>query len=433
MTVSDMVYPLSWFIGLLFLEAFFSGSEIALVAADRKKLQQMASDGHKGATAALKLLGRPTWLFSTTLLGTNLAVATNTVLTTAWMVEQWRYGSEWLAVLLMPLFVLIFGEIIPKTIFQQKAQQLAPKAAYGITAASYILYPLVWIFARFSHLLTNISERREQPFVTREELKLTLRMDEDEIELDKAEKRLIRKMFSFMETDVSRVMIPLVKVSALPDGAPVADAVRKFRETGYGRLPVYHKRIDNMVGILNAFDLIGVADESLPVSSFMYKPYYVPETKPVDELLLDLQKEGKTIAIVVNEYGGTIGMVTVEDILEEVMGEIADEFDKEAAPFTRLGPNHYLIKGRMEVSQANEQLHLGIPEGDYETIAGFILKELGFIPKQGHIFSYRHLQFIIRKAEARAIEETEVIVKQKGQKDDKQTATSRGVSAPGAD
>jgi CBS domain containing-hemolysin-like protein len=165
----------------------------------------------------------------------------------------------------------------------------------------------------------------------------------------------------------------------------------------------------------------------------MYKPYYVPETKPVDELLLDLQKEGKTIAIVVDEYGGTIGMVTVEDILEEVMGEIADEFDKEAAPFTRLGPNHYLIKGRMEVSQANEQLHLEIPEGDYETIAGFILKELGLIPKQGHIFSYRHLQFIIRKAEARAIEEVEVIVKRKGQEDDKQTATSRGVSAPGAD
>jgi CBS domain containing-hemolysin-like protein len=360
-------------------------------------------------------------------------MAANTVLTTAWMVEQWRYGSEWLAVLLMPPFILIFGEIIPKTIFQQKAQHLAPKAAYGITAASYILYPLVWIFARFSHLLTNISERREQPFVTREELKLTLRMDEDELELDRAERQLIRRMFSFMETDVSRVMIPLVKVSALPDGAPVADAVLKFRETGYGRLPVYRRRIDNIVGILNAFDLIGVADEGLPVSRFMYKPYYVPETKPVDELLLDLQKEGKTIAIVVDEYGGTIGMVTVEDILEEVMGEIADEFDKEAAPFTRLGPNHYLIKGRMEVSQANEQLHLEIPEGDYETIAGFILKELGLIPKQGHIFSYRHLQFIIRKAEARAIEEVEVIVKRKGQEDDKQTATSRGVSAPGAD
>ncbi len=433
MAVSDIVYPLSWFIGLLLLEAFFSGSEIALVAADRKKMQQMASDGHKGAAAALKLLGRPTWLFSAIPLGTSLAIAANTVLTTAWIMEQWKYGGEWLSVFFMPPFILVFGEIIPKTVFQQKAQQLAPKVAYGIIIISYIFYPLVWLFARFSHLLTNISERKEQPFVTREELKLTLRMDEDELELDKAERRLIRRMFSFMETDVSRVMIPLVNISALPESALVSDAVRKFRETGYGRLPVYRKRIDNMVGILNALDLIGEVDENLLVSRFICKSYYVPETKPVDELLLDLQKEGKTIAIVVDEYGGTIGMVTVEDILEEVMGEIADEFDKEGAPFTRLGPNHYLIKGRMEVSQANEQLHLEIPEGDYETVAGFILKELGFIPKQGRIFSYRHLQFIIRKAEARVIEEVEVIVKQKGQRDDKQTATSRGVSAPGAD
>lgn len=424
MTFSNIVYPLSWFLGLLLLEGFFSGSEIALIAADQKKMQQMASDGHKGAAIALRLLGKPTWFFSTILLGTNLAVAANTVLTTAWIVDQWRYGGEWLTAFFMPPFVLVLGEMIPKTIFQQKAQQLAPKAAYGIMITSYIFYPFVWIFAHFSNMLTNISEKREQPFVTREELKLTLRMDEDEIELDKAERRLIRKMFSFMETTVSRVMIPLVKVSALPEDTLVTDAVRKFRETGYGRLPVYRRRIDSMVGILNAFDLIGEVDQNAPVSKFMREPYYVPETKPVDELLVDLQREGKTIAVVVDEYGGTIGVVTVEDLLEEVMGEIADEFDKEAPRFTRLGIGHYLIKGRMEVSQANEHLQLGIPGGEYETVAGFILKELGFIPKEGDTFSYKDLQFLIRKAEARVIEEVEVMVRQKGQKDDRQTATN---------
>ncbi len=414
MTLSPILYPLLWFLGLLLLEGFFSGSEIALVAADQKKMQQLALDGHKGAGMALKLLEKPNWFFSTILLGTNLAVSANVVLTTAWIVEQWRFGGEWLAVFFMPPFILVFGEVIPKTIFQQNAQRLAPKVAYGIMATSYLFYPLVWIFARFSHMLTNISEKKQQPFVTREELELTLRMDEDEIELDKAERRLIRKMFSFTETSVSRVMIPLVKVSAVPEDMPVALAISKFQETGYGRLPVYHNRIDNIVGILNALDLIGEVDEDLPVERFMREPYYIPETKPVDELLVDLQKLGKTIAIVVDEYGGTIGIVTVEDLLEEIMGEIADEFDKEIPPFTRLGINHYLIKGRMEVTQANEQLQLGIPKGDYETIAGFILKQLGFIPKDGYAFFYNHLRILIRKTNARVIKEVEVTVKRKG-------------------
>lgn len=414
MTFSDIIYLPLWFFGLLLLEGFFSGSEIALIAADQKKMQQMASEGHKGAAMALKLLGRPGWFFSTILLGTNLAMAANTVLTTAWIVEHWRYGAEWLAVFFMPPFVLICGEIIPKTIFQQKAQQLAPRVAYGIMAMSYMFYPLIWGFARLSHTLTNISEKRQQPFVTREELKLTLRMDEDEIELDKAERRLIRRMFSFAETAVDRVMIPLVKVSAVPEDMLAADAVSRFRETGYGRLPVYRKRIDNIVGILNAFDLVGPVDEYLPISSLMREPYYVPETKPVDDLLVDMQRGGRTIAIVVDEYGGAIGMVTVEDILEEIMGEIADEFDRDVPLFTRLGANHYLIKGRMEVIQANEQLQLGIPKGDYETVAGFILKQLGHIPRPGYSFWYKDLQFFIRKADPRVIEEVEVTVKRKG-------------------
>ncbi len=416
MTLNDIAYPLASFVGLLLMEGLFSGSEIALVAADRKELHQLASEGHKGAASALKLLNNPNWFFSVTLLATSLTISANTVLTTAWILDQWACWGEWIAVLLIPPFVLIFGEIIPKTVFQQRAQYFAPRVAYVIVAATFVLYPLAWILARLSQALTSVSEKKQPPFVTREELKLILRMDMDEVELDTSERRLIRKMFSFAETTVSRVMIPLIKVSAVPEDASLTDAVAKFRQTGYGRLPVYRKRIDDMVGILHSFDLIGEIDQTQPVGRLMRAAHYVPETKPVAQLLVEMQGEGKTIGVVVDEYGGTIGIVTVEDLLEEVMGEMADEFDNEAPLFATLGTNHYLVKGRMEISQINEQLPLGIPRGEYETIAGFILKELGFIPQEGYAFSYGQMQFVIRKCDIRAIEEVEIIVKRKGHK-----------------
>lgn len=376
----------------------------------------MAAEGHKGSALALTLLNKPTWFFSITLLGTNLAIAANTILTTAWIIGEWKYGGEWLSALLMPPFILILGEIIPKMVFQQHAQRLAPKLAYGIVTASYVFFPAVWIFSYFSRGLTGNPQKSQPNFVTREELKLILRMDEEEVELDKAERKLIRKMFSFTETIVSRVMIPLIKVSALPEETLLRDAVITFQRSGYGRLPIYRKRVDKIIGILNAFDLIGDVDENQPVSNIMRSPCYVPETKPVAKLLVDMQKEGETMAVVVDEYGGAIGIVTVEDLLEEIMGEMADEFDQEMPPFAKLGPRRFLLKGRMEISHINEQLRLELPKGDYETVAGFILKELGFIPKEGFTFSYGNLQFFIRKADPRTIEEIEITIKRKGQK-----------------
>lgn len=213
---------------------------------------------------------------------------------------------------------------------------------------------------------------------------------------------MIHKIIDFGETTVDEAMIPLIEVVALPAGATVAEAVASVSEHHFSRIPVYEERIDQIVGIVHAFDLLS-ADPQASLGSLMRPAYYVPETKLVDDLLQEMQRRQVQMAIVVDEYGGVVGIVTVEDLLEEIVGEIEDEYDEEPPPFRRLPDGSYMVDARMEVDLFNEELGLKLPEGEYETLGGFLLSLFQKIPDPGEEIRYRSIRFLVTESDKRSI------------------------------
>jgi len=399
---------------LLFLQGFFSGSEMAVVAADRKKIRLLADEGYKGAKLALNLLKEPEWYLSTTLLGTNLSVIANTVLITAIMLQFLGKKGELLAIFLLPPVLVILGEIVPKTVAHMHATRLAPKVAPIIWAVLYLLYPVVFLVSKFTRMMLRMVGAKgvlESPLLTREELKMLLCLDETELQLEKRERTVIQKILSFSETKVKEVMIPLVDVAAVGEDYQITKALEVFQNTRYSRIPVFKGRIDNIIGLVNAFDLIGEIHKIDTIKPFVRRIYFVPETKYVHQLLIELQRKRIHMAAVVDEYGGAVGIVTLEDLLEEIVGEIKDEFDRGEPYYKKTGEGRYLLSARMEIDSLYETLHVRLPKGDYETLGGFILQELGHIPKVGEVVRHKNFIFVVKKASEHDIKEVEMVIK----------------------
>jgi putative hemolysin len=400
-------------IPLLILEAFFAASEIALVSANRRRLRHRAEEGHRGAVLALRLLSRPEYFLATALLGAYMAAAANTVIVTSSLLSLLGHEGELPALIVLPPVLLILGEIIPKSIGRQQATVLAERLAPPLWIASWIFYPVTLTFAILSRgllLLTGRRKTAQLPFITREDLHLVVSKSGPEVDLKGKERIFIHRILQFSLRTVKEVMVPLVRVTAIPDTLTMRQALEEFRNTRFSRLPVYHRRIDNLIGVLHSFDLLGEADLDRPIKALMRPVNYVPELKKIDRLLAEMQRQGTHLAVVVDEYGGAVGIVTIEDLLEEIVGEITDEFDQEVAPFKKLSEGRYLISGRTEIKILNEILHLDLPPGDYETLAGFLIAHLGDLPRSGEQLQHRNLKFIVRQAEARAVREVELIV-----------------------
>jgi CBS domain containing-hemolysin-like protein len=405
------------FIPFLLLEAFFSGSEIALISANRHRLHERADQGNRGAALALKLLNAPERLVASTLLGSNLAEISNSILVTAFLIEALGdRAGELVAAVMLPPLILILAEITPKSIGRQLADSLAQRLAPFLWAVSKLLYPVTLIFAGLSRALLFLTGSRhpsQVPFISREDLHLVVKKSGPEVDLETPERRIIHRILHFSLRTVKEVMVPLVRVAAVPDTLTVAQALEEFRTSRFSRLPVYHRRIDNLIGVLHAFDLLGEETPERSVRAYLRPLKYVPELKKIDRLLAEMQRQAVHLAAVVDEYGGAVGIVTIEDLLEEIVGEIADEFDQEVAPFRKLEEGHYLIAARMEIGTLNEALHLDLPPGDYETLAGFLIDQLGDLPRPGDRLQFRNLRFTVRQADSRAVKEVELFVEPK--------------------
>jgi putative hemolysin len=402
-----------FFIPLMFLEGFFAAAEIAMVSASRRRLQHRAEEGHRGARLALQMLGRPEYFLATTLMGAYMSAAANTILMTAFLLDLLGPPGAVLSMMIMPPLLLILAEITPKSIGRQQASLLAERLAPALWVASWVIYPVTLIFALLSRgllLLTGIRKTSQLPFITREDLRLVVTKSGPEMDLKGKERVFIHRILQFSLRTVKEVMIPLVRVVAIPDTLSVAQALEEFRTTRFSRLLVYHRRIDDIIGVLHGFDLLGEEPAARSIKPFIRPVHYVPEIKKIDRLLAEMQRLGIHLAVVVDEYGGAAGIVTIEDLLEEIVGEIADEFDQEVTPYKKLEEGHYLINARMEINALNEVLQLDLPPGDYETLAGFLISLLGDLPRGGEHLQYRNLKFTVRQAETRAIKEVELFV-----------------------
>lgn len=395
----------------LLMEAFFSGSEIGVVSADQIKLRHEAAKGSRGAELALKMLKKPEWLLSTTLVGTNIAVVSNTTITTALIIELFGEQNSWLAVVFVAPLIWIFGEIVPKSIFQQRANTITPRAIYVLRLASYVFYPILVVFTLTTRLLTWIlGQQVQNPFTLREEILTMLQMPATEGDIQPVEKTMIQRLFSFSETTAYEVMIPLIEVVAIEQESTCGEAVELARRKAHIRLPVYADRVDKVVGVLNVLELLDVEAHN-PIKPFMREVRYVPASKNISDVLLDLRKDGDTVAVVVDEFGGAEGLVTIEDIMEEIVEEIEDEYDTDQKPvqwIRKISKREFIVSARIEVDNLEEELGIRLPKGKYATLAGFLLEKAGEIPASGVSIKAKGITFTVERSSPQVIHEVRV-------------------------
>jgi len=400
------------FLCVLF-EGFFSGTETAMVSLDRARIKALSEKGSKREVLLHAVIHSPERFFSTTLLGTNISEVLGNAIATFLVISYLGVDYKYLTIIIMTPVILVLGEIAPKTIYRYHAELIAPYLVYPLKLTSIIFYPVVLALTGVTALfvkLFGIEGARLRPHATREDLENYLAMWNLDSGLRTAEKKIVERIFDFTETEVEDIMIPLINVAALERGDGIDEAIRLVQKTGYSRLPVYSGEAYNIVGIVHAFDLLTAPTKMQSLKDIMRPAPYVPNTAPVDELLKQLRTEGNSIAIVVNEYGGAIGIVTIEDILEEVVGNIYDEYDKEEHFFVKVERNRYLVNARMEIDELNDHLNLELPKDDYETVAGFLLKHMERIPRVGERFEFDNLGFIITKADKRSIKEVSITI-----------------------
>lgn len=395
----------------LLLQGFFAGSEIALVSCDKVKMKALADGGSRSAKLVLRAFLEIERFISTTLVGINLALITSTIILTFYIQDAYGKGGEFYTVLILSPLIVIFGQVVPKAVFQRRRNSIILWAIYPLWFTSKFFSPILFVVTFFTKGLVKLIGSTENPFITREELLYVIE-GEETVKKGGHRERIIRRIFRFSETTVYEIMIPLIQVCALDENTPVREAIKTVKETGHSRIPIYRERVDNITGILHAFYLLGVNPDE-PVKNLSHVPFYVPETKAVDELLEEMKRGRIGMAIVVDEYGGAVGVITLEDILEEVVGEIEDEYDKGIKLWRRIGEDEYLINPRIGIEDINEELGLGIPEGEYDTLSGFLLSEKGSIPKVDDKIQYKNYVFTVTKSTPRSIEEVRLTMKRR--------------------
>jgi putative hemolysin len=399
---------------LLLLKGFFSGSEIALVNCDKVKLNARANQGHNGAKSVLRLFRTPDVLLGTTLVGTNIATVALTTLGTLAMIRAFGPQGDLYAFLVLTPLLLILGEIVPKSVFQQKSDLIAPIAIYPLRAFSFLFYPIVFVFSRIARLVARIvgSGKTEQNlFSTREQVRAVVEMAERTSSVDAFDRGRIKRVIRFAETTVAEAMIPAAEITAININRSMKRAIAMVRKRGYNRLPVYTRNTSNIIGVvtLSTWDLL---DPELPEKSLeeLMKPaLYISPYQTIDQLLPVLRDRDDHIAIVVDEFGSAIGIITMEDILEEVVGEIDVGYDfEEYVPrrpriMVALADEVYLLDSRLAISEVNEFLELDLPTTEFHTIGGLMMARLRHIPKQGEQIIESGYQFTVEEATDRNI------------------------------
>jgi len=393
-------------------EAFLSGAEIALFAANKLALRQTAERGSRSAKLALQMLDGPAEVLGSGLVMHDLVVVTGTSLATAVLLEWLGHTGAWVALVVMGSLVLTVGDVFPRAIFQHFADRLVRVVIFPLCVVFYACYPMqrvtAWLMAQGLSLF-GLRLNNRHLVAGKKELELLLHLSDRNSALGVHERRMIRRIFGFSDTRVHEAMIPLVEVVGLEDNASVDELMQAIREHGFSRIPIFQDNIHNIVGWVNTFDILSMPQGERSFRHLIRPAYYVPETRRIGDLLKDVQQKGVPLAVVVDEYGGTVGIVTIEDMLEEIVGEIEDEYDARERLYEILPDGSFRIDARMEIDTINEILGLRLPTGHYSTLAGFILAQLERIPQPGELLVYDGLMLEIERATNRMVEGVHII------------------------
>ncbi len=400
---------------LLLLQGFFSGSEIALVHSDKLKLHHLASRGHKGAQLVLRLFEKPEVLLGTTLVGTNVSVVALTTLGTLVMIHYFgEYGDLIAFLVYTPLF-LIFGEVVPKSVYQQKADTLAPLIIFPLRFFSLLFYPLVFVFSRLARLIARIvgvSATHQDVFITREQVRMMLEIAEQAANVDVFDRDRLMRAVRFASITVGEVMVPLAELAMLSHNQSTAQAIKLARERGFFRLPVYRDEPGQVFGVLSLtmWELMDPNLVSRSLKELIHPPLFVSALQPVDELVDVLQRREDQMAIVVDEFGSASGMITLEALIEEVIGEVINvgygfesHLPRHRGSIEKIGYDRYRMDGRVPLSEVADLLGVSLPSVEAHTVGGMLMSGLRHIPRVGESVTYNGYRFTVEEASEKTV------------------------------
>lgn len=398
---------------LLLLSAFFSSAETALTTVNRMRLRMLIDDGNKKAVILDKVISNPAKMLSTVLIGNNIVnIAASSIATifTQNLFENWMVS---IGVGILTLLIIIFGEIIPKTIANMHSEKMALTYAKPIRFLMIVMTPIIFILNLFSSLILKIFRIRVNltKTITEDELRTIIDVSQEEGLIEEEELDMIQNVFDFGDTCAKDIMIPKVEITMLPIDVTYKDLIIAVQEDKYTRMPIYKDTTDNVVGIINIKDLIinEVDETNFDINELMRKPHFTIGTKELNDLLLEMRGNDTGICIVLDEYGQCEGLITLEDIIEEIIGEIRDEFDEaEKQVIRKINDDEYIVEGSINLDDFNEQLDTEIDSENYESLGGLIIEQLERLPKKGDSVIIENCKLTVIKMDDKRIDYVKV-------------------------
>jgi len=395
----------------LILSAFFSSSETAFVSLQKIRIEHLVNTKVRGAKRVARMVAQPEKLLSTILLGNNFVNTAAAALATFLAVSLWGEEGIIIATIVVTIVLLIFCETTPKTIATRHAEKLSLAFAQPIAALSWLFTPFVvalsWIASGFSKIFGGVPVPRS--LASEEEIRTLISVGHKEGTLEKEEAEMLNKVFEFGNNPVKEVMVPRTEVVWVEKGTKLADFLKLYTKSPLSRFPVYEDKMDNVVGILSVKDVLmaqakGAISNESTIDELIRPAYFAPETKRISKLFAEMRDKNYRMTVVIDEFGGTAGVVSLSRLMEEIVGPVGDELAAIEKEYETLNEHTFQIDGGMRLEEANEEMGLNLPPGDYETVAGFVLNLLGRIPKRGQKIKYKDLQLVITEMKGLKIE-----------------------------
>jgi putative hemolysin len=399
---------------LLGCSGFFSGSETALLSLDKLRVRFLQQSKQPRADKLAGLLDRPDLLLSGILVGNNLVNIAASVIATGLFVELFGAGGEWLTIVILTPLLLIFSEVCPKTYAAQYPEKVSFMVLAPIRLILTVLAPVVYVVSSFSRLLTSFirKDAAETLSISEDEIKALIEVGEESGVVAAEQRRMLHGIFELSENRVRDVMIPRTEVQGFEVTAGFSEVVGVIGSTRHSRFPVYRGSLDQIIGVVYSKDVLDffARPDEFSLEQLCRSPFFVPEAKRIAVLLQSFRKKREHMAIVVDEYGGIEGIVTLEDVVEEIVGQIHDEYDDEVVDFTEIALHHYLIDASIPLREVNRRFDLDLPEEHVTTLAGYLLQMMGRIPAEGESCEENGILFRVRRMEDRRIEEVEMLL-----------------------
>ncbi|MFC1931239.1 hemolysin family protein [Chloroflexota bacterium] len=411
MSGNEVLYIVLFLICLL-LSAFFCTSETAFISLQRVKLEHLVSTKVKGARRVARMIEKPEKLLSVVLLGTNLVNTAAAALATVMAISIWGEHGVLISTIGVTVILLVFAETTPKTIAARHSERLSLLLARPLSFIAWLFTPFVialsWIASGFTKLISGKAPTPKS-LASPEEIRTMISVGHKEGSVEEAEAEMLHKVFDFGDRPVREVMVPRLEVISIEQGSKITDFFTLYIEHPLSRFPVFQENMDNVAGILSVKDVLmaqakGTINQDSLIDDLIRPAYFTPETKCINEVFAEMRDKNFRMCVVVDEYGGTAGIVSLSRLVEEIVGEVGDELAEAEKDFEVINEYTFQIDGGMRIEEANEEMELELPEGDYETVAGFILHLLGHIPKQNEKLKYKDMKLVITEMRGLKIE-----------------------------